>query len=396
MIKLKLSLFFIGFFLTLTSFAAQVIGRLDVVDPTAGCQGWGLDPDNPNATIQIHFYANAPAGTNGSVFIGSTIANLSRPDVNATTGYPGNHGFLWQMPLSLTTPCQILIYAYGIDVTGNPNALLSSSPQLMPLLTKTISSPAGGSQIQIKASSQYGGAIHSLIWNGKEFINTADHGRELQSASSFYNYANSWTAECYNPTEAGSSNDGNSSCTSSKLLNFTNNNNQLYTKTKMAFYAHPGTNTGTSSCPTPLNTTVLSDHIFEKTVSIGIPGIPHAFKYLVTYTIPQNETYLGVGQFETVTGYLKNELNTFYQYDEITKQLVLTSNTTSMEYVRPVVISTADGLYAMGVYTPQIADDPIDGQGYGLFPFPSASTYKWNVVRRIPNITPGSTYTFYS
>ena len=92
--------------LSLKCYSRTVIGFLDVAHPEQGCQGWGLDPDNPNANIRIDFYANAPAGASGSVLIGSTIANLSRPDVNFGTGYSGNHGFYWQMPITLTTPCQ--------------------------------------------------------------------------------------------------------------------------------------------------------------------------------------------------------------------------------------------------------------------------------------------------
>jgi hypothetical protein len=77
----------------MVSYSKPVIGYLDVAHPEQGCQGWALDLDNPNASITIHFYANAPAGSPGSVYLGSTFANRSRPDVNSA-GYPGNHGFL--------------------------------------------------------------------------------------------------------------------------------------------------------------------------------------------------------------------------------------------------------------------------------------------------------------
>ena len=42
-----------------------------------------------------------------------------------------------------------------------------------------------GSPIVAKAAARFGGAIYSLTWRGREFINSTDHGRELQSASSF-------------------------------------------------------------------------------------------------------------------------------------------------------------------------------------------------------------------
>jgi hypothetical protein len=377
-------------------YSRQVIGFFDVGSPEQGLQGWGLDPDNPNSNIRIDFYANAPAGAVGSVLIGSTIANLSRPDVNSVTGYSGNHGFFWNLPVTFTTPCLLMIYAYGIDLNGEVNPNLTNSPRLMPFLVKQISNNANGYPITIKASSQWAGAIYSLKWKGKEFINSADHGRLLQSASSFYNSVNSWTAECYNPTEAGSDNNGNSTCTDSRLLAFNNLNGQLYSKTQMAFYSAPGSNNGTGSCPTPVNTVVTSNHIMEKNVKIGLPNMPYAIKYEVKFYVPQNETHLGMGQFEALTGYLNGEFNTFFQYNQNSQTLTQTNNLSDGEYNKPVVISTSDGQYAMGIYSPEIPKNQIWGQGYGQFQFPTQGTSKWNFVRRILNVQPNTTYTFNS
>ena len=390
--------FFISTFIFFVLFSARcysltVIGSLDVVNPTQGCQGWALDPDNPNANISVHFYANAPAGSPGSVFLGATTANLPRPDVNAVTGYPGNHGFVWYMPLHLTTPCQLQIYAYGIDISGVGNPNLSNSPKLMPLLIEPISSTYNNSTVTIKASSRYAGAIFSLVWNGKEFINSADHGRLLQTASSFYSNLGSWNTECYNPTEGGSHNNANSTCTDSRLLDISNTNNELYSKTQMAFYAAPGVNMGTNSCPTPMNTVVTSSHVMEKWVSFE-PNIPNAIKYKVKFYIPSNEAYLGMGQFEVITGYLNSEFNTIFQYNQTSQTLIQTNILADGEYNKPVVISTANGQYSMGIYSPEIPKTEIWGQGYGQFQFPTDGTYKWNFVRRILNVQANSTYTF--
>ncbi len=374
----------IGF--SINCYSRQVIGFFDVGNPEQGLQGWGLDPDNPNANIRIDFYANAPAGSSGSVLIGSTIANLSRPDVNSATGYSGNHGFFWNLPVTFTTPCRLMIYAYGIDLNGEVNPNLTNSPRLMPILVKQISNTAGGYPITIKASSQWAGAIYSLNWKGKEFINSEDHGRLLQSASSFYDAIGSWSAECYNPTEAGSDNNGNSTCTDSRLLEFNNINGQLYSKTQMAYYGQPGSSS--PGCTTVLNTAVTSFHIFEKKVQIGLPNIPLAIKYEVKFKIPQNETHLGMGQFEALTGYLKSEFNTYFQYNQYSQTLTQTNNLADGEYNKPIVISTSDGQYAMGIYSPEIPKNQIWGQGYGQFQF--GSTSKWNFVRRILNIQPNN------
>ena len=70
-----------------------------------------------------------------------------------------------------------------------------------------IRAKAGPSEIVITTTSRLAGAIHSLTWNGREFIDSADHGRQLQSASNF-DAGSRITGETYNPTEAGSRFDG--------------------------------------------------------------------------------------------------------------------------------------------------------------------------------------------
>ena len=48
-----------------------------------------------------------------------------------------------------------------------------------------IRAPAGPSDIVIRTTDRLAGAIDSLTWNGQEFINSSDHGRQLQSAAFF-------------------------------------------------------------------------------------------------------------------------------------------------------------------------------------------------------------------
>lgn len=93
----------------------------------------------------------------------------------------------------------------------------------------SISAPALGSTISISTSSRLAGAIGSLTWNGKEFINQDDHGRELQSASAF-----DGLGECFNPTEAGSLADNATS--TSILIGLEAVGNNLQTTSQMAFW----------------------------------------------------------------------------------------------------------------------------------------------------------------
>src|SRR4029079_17823932 len=104
----------------------------------------------------------------------------------------------------------------------------------------TIRAPAGGSEIVITTTSRCAGAIHSLTWNGKEFIDSADHGRQLQSASNFDAGKEPFFPETFNPTAAGSARDGAGKKSTSKLLELRAKNNELATKSLMAFWLRPG------------------------------------------------------------------------------------------------------------------------------------------------------------
>src|SRR5438270_13904772 len=97
----------------------------------------------------------------------------------------------------------------------------------------TINAPASvfGQPLSVSTSSQFAGAVSSIKWGGKEFINNWDHGRQLQLDSQFFN-----RYICYNLYEAGSFNDGQSSTSSSKLLSLAASGNHLEATTEMAWY----------------------------------------------------------------------------------------------------------------------------------------------------------------
>ena len=61
----------------------------------------------------------------------------------------------------------------------------------------------GGKPLVIGTTSRLAGAIDSVKWDGVEFIDSHDHGRQLQSAINA-DVDGVYHVECYNPTEAGS------------------------------------------------------------------------------------------------------------------------------------------------------------------------------------------------
>ncbi|MCA9014110.1 MAG: hypothetical protein KDA77_02150 [Planctomycetaceae bacterium] len=245
----------------------------------------------------------------------------------------------------------------------------------------TIRRKAGNSEIVITTTNRLAGAIHSLTWNGKEFIDSFDHGRQLQSAASFdCSLPGEFWAERYNPTEAGSRSDGAGPTASSKLLSLRAAGNELQTTTRMAFWLAPGQN---SSGRPALNEKILSDHLISKHVRIGFQNHDNIIEYKTTFTVPPGEQHT-YAQFEALTGYMPAEFDTFWTFQPETGQLKPIDDGPGEQQL-PVILSTKDGKYAMGVYSPEQPSPGFEHAGYGRFRFPAAKVVKWNCVFRVRN-----------
>jgi hypothetical protein len=59
-----------------------------------------------------------------------------------------------------------------------------------------IRASANGSEIVITTTSRVAGAIDSLTWDGREFIDSHDHGRQMQSASNL-DLGGGWGGSCF-------------------------------------------------------------------------------------------------------------------------------------------------------------------------------------------------------
>jgi hypothetical protein len=253
-----------------------------------------------------------------------------------------------------------------------------------------IRGPFADSEIVITTTPRLAGAIHSLTWNGKEFIDSADHGRQLQSASNL-DAGTRFTGETFNPTEAGSRRDGAGDKSTSKLLHLSAHGNQLQTTTQMAFWLAPGEK---SAGEPAKNATALSNHLLYKRVVIGFDGLPNVIQYDVTFTVPVGERH-NYAQFEALTGYMPAEFETFLKFNPETAELEPISDGPG-EQSMPVVLATASGSHAMGVYSPQQPSPGYEQAGYGRWRFTRQRVTKWNSVFRTRNaagIEPGE-YSF--
>jgi hypothetical protein len=242
----------------------------------------------------------------------------------------------------------------------------------------------------ITTTERVAGAIDSLTWNGKEFIDSADHGRQLQSASNL-DCGTPVQCETFNPTEAGSSRDGAGARSTSRLLFFAAGSNALQSVTQMAFWLAPGE---TSAGHPAKNTTVLSNHLLAKHVRIGHPGLPHVIDYDVMFTVPVGESHTEA-TFEALTGYMPPDFSRFLRFDPQSGLLEPISDGPG-ENPDPVVLAIPDGSHAMGIFAPPQDLRGMVGPGYGRFRFNEDRVVKWNCVFRLRNpagISPG-TYPF--
>ena len=243
-----------------------------------------------------------------------------------------------------------------------------------------IRAPAGGSEIVITTTSRVAGAIHSLTWNGKEFIDSHDHGRQLQSAVNL-DVDGTIFNETFNPTEAGCERDMAGPTSTSRLLWLSADGRELTTVNQMAFWLRPGQQSGGHPAK---NTTALSSHLLEKNITIGTPGLPlpareHAIRYEVAFTSPADERHTK-GTFEALTGYMPAEFRAFHTLAPDGSLQPLSDG--PGEQPLPVIISTADGHFAMGAWSSSVAHTTGKPATYGRFWLDHAKVSKWNCVFR--------------
>ena len=256
-----------------------------------------------------------------------------------------------------------------------PTVVLAQAPAVSG--DAEISGTIGGKPLVIRTTSRLAGAIDSVKWDGVEFIDSHDHGRQLQSALNA-DVDGVFHVECYNPTEAGSVVDALGPKSTSRLEFLSTKDGILTTRTRMAFWLAPGMKSGGHLAQ---NNTLLSGHILNKQVRIGRSGMDHVLDYKVTFTVPADRPHK-VLQFEALTGYMPWSFSEELRFDAKTSTLVPLPRQDG-EQRDPVVLSTPSGSHAMGVFTPE---RPRAGQpvvGFGRFKFEDEKVVKWNCVFRI-------------
>ena len=259
---------------------------------------------------------------------------------------------------------------------------------------QNISGIVDGDEIELVISARFGGAVESLKWRGKEFINTWDHGRQISYAWGMDGYG-----ECLNPTEPGSAADFQSLFSTSRLLTVCRPaENLLTTTTQPAYWLAPGqSGFCAGGVKTAINDNLISNHILEKTIEIGYGGIENVIAFTAEITLPEG---YNSNQVEIPTGYLTHEFNNFWLFNPQSGEISHPPSQSITEpwsfvYITnlPPILANNDGAYAMGAYTSESIEY------YGIFATdvsnPADRTNKWTIVIREEPALAG-TYTYQS
>ncbi|WP_171014042.1 hypothetical protein [Chitinivorax sp. B] len=214
----------------------------------------------------------------------------------------------------------------------------------------------GPHMLTIVTTDRVAGAIDSMTWGGVEFVNSSDHGRQIQSSASFLP-----CGEAYNPTEAGSEVDGVGNYSSSNLLAISAVDNVLRTSTQMAYWRRV---TSVLNCPS--NLPALSNFKMHKAVTVGSGPFPHAIKYETTFEIPGGlPSAIKASDWSTlevVTGYLPStgfSADDAFLYTPNTDHRLRTpiawrpwpeANSRYQEFQTPVIMPNRSGTAALGMY----------------------------------------------
>lgn len=255
-----------------------------------------------------------------------------------------------------------------------------------------ISGIVDGDELVLTVSARFAGAVESIIWRGKEFINIYDHGRQIS-----YAWQMNGHGECLNPTEPGSASDLFSPSSTSELLEVCRPQpNLLTTRIHPAFWLAPGEQGFCdANTVTAVNDELVSDHTLYKTIEIGYQGIENVIAFTAEITVPRDYATLFL---EVPTGYLTYEFTDYWRFDPGSGELTEPESQDLVEpwsFVNvsqiPPILATEDGQYAMGAYSPE------NVLVYEILmydvPNPADRTNKWNIiVHEVP--APAGVYTY--
>jgi hypothetical protein len=156
-----------------------------------------------------------------------------------------------------------------------------------------------GKPVVVGANNRFGAAIYTVKLDGLEYIDSTDHGRELQTA-----WQLNGQGEANNPTEAGSAANGSGSTSSTVILSASSNGTTLTTRVRPAYWY-------------PVGGQVTSPDYLEKTVTLGFNGRGNILVHDIgMYLANPYNTSMAV---EGLTAYTPTAFSRMFTFNRATK-----------------------------------------------------------------------------
>ncbi len=183
-------------------------------------------------------------------------------------------------------------------------------------LTNLLSLSAGG--VTIESNLQAGGSVWTWTWNGVQFINDADYGRQLQTSMFIHNSA--WwaskatgTASYANPTEAGSNNADQYGPLSqgSPILSASNSGNTQTTRCRPLDFNSDEFSPVGGSYEHPI---LYSDMVLGKDITLNFANLGAVAKYTTYLDLPDTISHTN-NVIEIPGIYLRPMFTRYYTYD---------------------------------------------------------------------------------
>lgn len=217
-----------------------------------------------------------------------------------------------------------------------------------------------GGGVTIESNAVAGGALWHWTWNGTQFVNNRDYGRQIQ-AGLFWGPVSNRSA----PTEAGDehsdlalSPEVRHGSPNSLLMNVGNIQKTRAIPIEWWAGAHGGGQN---------NPLIYSQMDIGKNLQVNYNNMGAVVRYDTRWYLPNTLTSADIPEIEIPTSYLRGFLNTYWTYNAATDQLqsvtpprcppntATTQNVGFITNYGGVIVSDATGARAIGVYGKNVA-----------------------------------------
>lgn len=248
---------------------------------------------------------------------------------------------------------------------------------------------AGG--VTIGSNSVAGGSLWSWVWNGIEFVDHLDFGREIQAAV----FWGSGTTQ-QNPTEAGSKYTGpavaNGNSQGAPVIQNSNSGNTQSTRS-IPLEFQPELWSGGPDTPV-----AFLDMVMGKDITLNYNSMGPVAKY---DSIVNFGSSVSSAEINIIAGYMPTSFSRFYTYDAPTQTLTEVFPGSTCEAGKVVfqpsygalIIANSNGTAAMGVYGKGTA---VGGHDNEMALYKCSNTNSWQFFDTRQNYTAGNhTYTHF-